>query len=82
MIGPVTASYSTNISYSYSASDHKMTISWPVTHLGWFLQTQTNSLSKGISTNWVDIAGSDALTSEVVTNNPATPTEFFRLRHP
>ena len=80
MIGPV-ASYSTNISYSYSASDHTMTISWPTTHLGWFLQEQTNSLSKGISTNWVDIAGSDALTSEVITNNPATPTEFFRLRH-
>jgi hypothetical protein len=75
-----TASYSTNI--TASVSGNVLSLSWPATHLGWFLQTQTNGLSTGLATNWTDVAGSSATTSNNVTINPANPTVFFRLRNP
>jgi autotransporter-associated beta strand protein len=78
-VNPI-ANYSTNL--SFSVIGNTMTISWPTTHLGWFLQVQTNSLSTGLSTNWVDIAGTDGLTSKQVTIDAAAPTVFYRLRHP
>ena len=61
-------------------SSHTLSLSWP--YLGWILQSQTNSLNVGISTNWVDVAGSASVTQTNITINPATPTEFFRLRYP
>ncbi len=74
------ATYSTNISASVSGST--LTITWPATHLGWILQSQTNTLSNGLKTNWVDVAGSASVTSTPITLNPANPTVFFRLRQP
>lgn len=78
-----TASYSTNITASVSGST--LTLNWPSTHLGWFLQAQTNTLGVGLTmpTNtWFDVSGSDAASSSVITINPANPSVFFRLRHP
>jgi autotransporter-associated beta strand protein len=75
-----TASNPTNISFSVSGST--MTLSWPADHRGWLLQAQTNSLSVGLGTNWVDVPGSDVVTSTnlpIVTGNPSV---FYRLRHP
>src|SRR6185295_9444921 len=40
-----------------------LTMSWPGDHLGWKLQTQTNSRSVGLNTNWVTVPGSDLVTS-------------------
>jgi autotransporter-associated beta strand protein len=74
------AAYSTNISYTVSGST--LTVSWPATHLGWILQSQTNSLSSGLSTNWVDVAGSSAVTSTNLTITKTVPVAFYRLRHP
>ena len=74
------ASNPTNI--TFSASGGTLSLSWPADHLGWFLQTQTNSRSLGLSTNWFDVPGSDALTSTNIPINAADPTVFFRLRHP
>jgi hypothetical protein len=48
--------------------------------LGW--QSQTNSLSTGISPNWFDVPGSASSTSAVLNMNPANATVFYRLRHP
>jgi hypothetical protein len=45
------------------------------------LQWQTNSLTTGLNTNWVDYPGGG--TSPVsVTVNPAIPSAFFRLATP
>ena len=74
------ASYSTNISFSLSGST--LTISWPATHLGWLLQSQTNTLGAGLKTNWVDVAGSSGVTATNYTIIPANPAVFYRLRHP
>ncbi len=75
-----TASYPTNITSSFGGGT--LSLSWPATHLGWFLQQQTNSRAIGLSTNWSDITGSDAMTSTNMAVNPANPTVFYRLRHP
>lgn len=74
------AAYSTNLTATVSGST--LTVSWPATHLGWILQVQTNSLSSGLSTNWVDVAGSSAVTSTNLTISATVPTAFYRLRHP
>jgi len=54
---------------------------WP-TNAGWILQGQTNNLAVGLSTNWVEVPGSSALTSVTNTVNPANGSVFYRLRFP
>ena len=44
---------------------------------GYKLQTQTNSLTVGLGTNWVDVVGGN--TSGVSVPVTASPTAFFRL---
>ena len=60
-----------------SISGKTLTLSWGAT--GYTLQMQTNSLSVGISTNWVSVPGSTSLTGTNITINPSTPSAFFRL---
>jgi hypothetical protein len=63
-------------------SGGNITIGWPQSYTGWILQSQTNSLSVGLGTNWLDVAGSsttNAVTFPISANNP---TVFYRLRHP
>jgi fibronectin-binding autotransporter adhesin len=70
----------TNI--TYSVRGNVLTLSWPTDHLGWTLETQTNSLSTGLSTNWVRVAGSASVTSTNITISPSVPTAFYRLVYP
>jgi len=74
------ADYSTNLTFNVSGGS--LNLAWPATHLGWILQSQTNTLATGISTNWADVAGSSAVTVTNFPVNPAVPAVFFRLRHP
>lgn len=67
----------TNITFSVSGNILKL--SWPQDHLGWVLQVQTNSLSVGLSTNWVNVPGSASVTSTNITITPASQTVFYRL---
>jgi autotransporter-associated beta strand protein len=63
----------TNI--TLQASGGNLTLSWPLDHTGWILQTQTNSLA----TNWVDVAGSSITNQMFIPINPANGGVFFRL---
>lgn len=63
-------------------SGNSLNLTWPGTHLGWVLQTQTNALTVGIAANWVDVPGTASVTSTNIAVNPANPTVFFRLRYP
>jgi len=74
------ASYPTNLTATVSGGT--MTLTWPGTHLGWILQSQTNSRGVGLNTNWFDVAGTAAATNYSATINPTNPTVFFRLRKP
>jgi autotransporter-associated beta strand protein len=80
LVQPV-ATYPTNI--VFSVSGNTLSLSWPATHLGWILQSQTNLLSTGLRpANWTDVPGSGSVTQSTITMNPANPTVFFRLRSP
>jgi autotransporter-associated beta strand protein len=74
------AGYPTNITATVSGSS--LNITWPGTHLGWILQSQTNSRSVGLNTNWFDVPGTASVTNFSATINPTNPTVFFRLRKP
>jgi autotransporter-associated beta strand protein len=70
----------TNISFTLSGTN--LVINWPINYQGWILQAQTNTLTRGISTNWVDVPGSANVTSTNMPINRANPTVFYRLRYP
>ena len=70
----------TNITSSVSGTT--LSLSWPADHLGWFLQTQTNSRAIGLNGAWFDVAGSSSATNATITIDRANPTVFYRLRHP
>ena len=74
------ATYSTNISYTISGST--LTVSWPATHQGWFLQSQTNTLGVGLNTNWATITGTDSVISTNLPIVPGNPSVFYRLKMP
>jgi hypothetical protein len=64
----------------WSVNGGNLTISWPG-YLGWILQQQTNGLNPGLTANWVDMTGTESVTT---TNVPLSvvPAAFYRLRHP
>lgn len=60
----------------------RLTLNWPVGYTGWRLQTQTNDESVGLTTNWVDVAGSRTTNRCVVPIGPSDSAVFFRLTSP
>jgi autotransporter-associated beta strand protein len=61
---------------------NKLELSWPADHLGWRLQSQTNSLTSGLGTNWVEVTGSATATSVTNTINAANGAVFYRMVYP
>ncbi len=59
-----------------------LALSWPADHTGWRLQVQTNELSKGLDTNWVDIVGASATNFVTVPINKFAGNTFYRLALP
>ena len=59
-----------------------LTLSWPVTHRGWVLESQTNPRAIGLGTNWAEVVGSRTNTNATVLLNPVAPAVFYRLRYP
>lgn len=67
---------------SWSTNGATLTLSWPDSFQGWILQAQTNPLTAGLGTNWVDIAGTEYVTSTNLTLKLQNAVEFYRLRSP
>lgn len=59
-----------------------LTLSWPVDHLGWRLQMQTNAPTIGLSNNWVDVLNSANSNRLNVPLNYSPNPVFYRLRFP
>lgn len=74
---PYTADNPTNITASVRSKT--LTIGWPVDHVGWTLQAQTNGLSSG---QWLDWPGSSEVNTVNVPIQVANPAVFYRLRQP
>jgi hypothetical protein len=70
----------TNILSSFT--NEQLTLSWPADHKGWQLQAQTNSLSVGLSTNWVNVAGTTGTNQVVIPISLTNGTVFYRLALP
>jgi fructan beta-fructosidase len=70
------------LSVNYSLDGTSLALSWPPNYLGWVLQVQTNSLMVGLSTNWVDVAGSANVSATNMSVNLSSPTIFYRLSPP
>jgi autotransporter-associated beta strand protein len=55
---------------------------WPADHIGWRLQAQTNSLSVGLGSNWVDVPNSRATNQMSFTIDVNAGCVFYRLVYP
>lgn len=61
-------------------SGNQLTLSWPASWTGGVhLQSQTNSISKGLSTNWITIPGTDLSNTYSTTINKTNGCAFYRL---
>ena len=78
--GPSYATNATNL--TFTAGGGSLNISWPSDHLGWILQSQTNSRAIGLTSGWIDMAGTASITATNLPVSIADPTVFYRLRIP
>jgi hypothetical protein len=68
-----------------SKAGNQLMLSWPATHLGWTLQTQTNNAATGLQGGanfWFDVPGSSTMTATNFLVGPGSPVVFFRIRSP
>jgi len=74
------AGYPTNITATVRGGS--LEITWPSTHLGWMIEAQTNTLSMGLSNNWVTISNTATQLGYTNTIDPSKSAVFYRLRKP
>lgn len=60
----------------------QLQFNWPGDHIGWRLETQTNTVNIGLSTNWSTVAGSAVTNQLTVPMIPTNGAVFFRLVYP
>jgi hypothetical protein len=80
---PVIANYPTNMNVMLQSNS--VSLSWPTSHIGWMLQSQTNNLNIGLQTDrsaWFDIPGTSNVSSISLAVDSASPSVFFRLKRP
>lgn len=70
----------TNITWSVDGTN--LNLGWPADYTGWVLQSQTNTLDVGISTNWVVVPGSQATNMVSIPLNDVDPAVFYRMSLP
>ena len=65
-----------------TVTNNNLYLTWPSDHTGWQLQAQTNSLTVGLSTNWVNVSSSTSTNQVVVPINITNGSVFYRLAYP
>jgi hypothetical protein len=70
----------TNISLELNGTS--LTLNWPADHTGWRLQSQTNNVNAGLTTNWSNVTGSELTNRWHLSISPSNPSVFFRLIYP
>ena len=65
---------------SFAMNNNQLQLSWPMDHLGWRLEMQTNSLNSGAS--WLTVSNSSATNQVFVPIHPDGGSVFFRLVYP
>jgi len=56
-----------------------VTLSWPASYTGWYLQAQTNPLRSGLSNNWVTLPNSNTNNVFTFPLSPANGSVFYRM---
>jgi hypothetical protein len=67
---------------NFAATNGQMQFAWPVDHLGWHLEVQTNPPGGGMGTNWTIVAGSTATNQMTLPLDAESGSVFFRLVYP
>jgi hypothetical protein len=67
---------------NYSLSDNALVLSWPVDHLGWRLEAQTNSNATGLGTNWSTVPGSTMTNLLHLPLDVSSGSVWYRLAFP
>lgn len=60
----------------------QLQFTWPPDHLGWRLQSQTNSTGAGLGPNWTTVLGSTSTNQLTVPLDASIGNVFFRLIYP
>ncbi len=79
-VGAVTVTANPNptpIGFSYN--NGALTLTWPTDHTGWTLQSQTNTITSGISNNWADVSGSSTTNQVIIPLDLSQGCVFYRL---
>jgi hypothetical protein len=63
-------------------SGSQLTLSWPADHTGWRLQSQTNSVAVGLTTNWFNVANSSTTNQMIMPITLTNGSVFYRLIYP
>ncbi len=81
---PVSERPTSSVSVAMNAvnAGGQLQISWPADQTGWQLQSQTNNLTSGLGTNWVNVPASMQTNQMTVPLNSANGSVFFRLVKP
>jgi len=66
----------------FQASGSQIQLAWPMDHLGWHLESQTNSLNSGLGTNWITVSGSAGTNQLTVPIGVTYGSVFYRLIYP
>ncbi len=77
---PVVSTTPVHIAAQFNAS--ALTLSWPVDHIGWRLQAQTNVLTVGLSGDWFDVVGANLTNQVTLPVDAMQGSVFFRLIYP
>ena len=67
---------------TYALNGNQLQFTWPMDHLGWELQAQTNTLVTGLGTNWTTISSSIFTNEMIIPMDSANDSVFFRLIYP
>jgi hypothetical protein len=62
-----------------SVTNNLLYLNWPANHTGWQLQAQTNPVTVGISTNWINYNPSTGTNQVVIPMNLTNGSVFYRL---
>jgi len=72
----------TPVTVTNSVSGSSLTLTWPVDHTTYRLQSQTNTAAVGLTTNWVDVAGANSTNKVIMPLVQTNANVFFRLIYP
>ncbi|HSY18618.1 MAG TPA: autotransporter-associated beta strand repeat-containing protein, partial [Candidatus Acidoferrales bacterium] len=67
---------------AFDIAPDQLTLSWPLDHLGWRLQVQTNDVLTGLNANWFDVPNTSGTNQLAVPVSPMNGSVFFRLIYP